>query len=83
MPFSIVILVIGLLLGITTLIGIFGNFAVVLAVTWNRTLRTQLGLFLVNLAISDIGMSASCMPFAVATVLFHKEVSCFLHYPVR
>ncbi|KXJ21153.1 rhodopsin [Exaiptasia diaphana] len=73
MPFSIVILVIGLLLGITTLIGIFGNFAVVLAVSWNKTLRTQLGLFLVNLAISDIGMSASCMPFAVATVLFHKE----------
>ena len=75
MPFSIVILVIGLLLGITTLIGIFGNFAVCLAVSWNKSLRTQLGLFLVNLAIADIGMSASCMPFAVATVLFHKQVS--------
>lgn len=75
MPFSIIILVIGLLLGITTLIGIFGNFAVCLAVSWNKSLRTQLSLFLVNLAISDIGMSASCMPFAVATVLFHKQVS--------
>ena len=77
MPLSIVILVIGLLLGITTLIGIFGNFAVCLVVSWNKSLRTQLSLFLVNLAIADIGMSASCMPFAVATVLFHKQVSFY------
>ena len=41
-------------------------------------MRNQLHLLLVNLAIADVGMSASCMPFAVATVLFHEQV-CLLN----
>ncbi|CAH3124477.1 unnamed protein product [Pocillopora meandrina] len=38
-------------------------------------MRNQLHLLLVNLAITDVGMSASCMPFAVVTVLFHGQIS--------
>lgn len=74
MPLSGIVLIIGILLGITTLIGILGNISVCLVVFWNRSMRTQLHLLLVNLAIADVGMSASCMPFAVATVLFHEQV---------
>lgn len=81
MPLSGIILIIGILLGITTLVGILGNISVCLVVFWNRSMRNQLHLFLVNLAIADVGMSASCMPFAVATVLFHEQVSvcCISH----
>ena len=81
MPLSGIILIIGILLGITTLVGILGNISVCLVVFWNRSMRNQLHLLLVNLAIADVGMSASCMPFAVATVLFHEQVSvcCILH----
>ena len=74
MPLSGVVLVIGILLGITTLVGILGNILVCIVVFWNRSMRNQLHLLLVNLAIADVGMSASCMPFAVATVLFHEKV---------
>lgn len=74
MPLSGIVIIIGILLGITTLIGILGNISVCLVVFWNRSMRNQLHLFLVNLAIADVGMSASCMPFAVATVLFHEKV---------
>ena len=75
MSVSGIFLIVGILLGITTLIGILGNFCVCLAVFWDRSMRTKMNLLLVNLAVSDIGMSASCMPFAIATVLFHKQVS--------
>ena len=74
MTLSGIVLIIGILLGITTLVGILGNISVCLVVFWNRSMRSQLHLLLVNLAIADVGMSASCMPFAVATVLFHEKV---------
>ena len=77
MPLSGIVLAIGILLGITTLVGIIGNVAVCLVVFWNCSMRSQLHLLLLNLAIADVGMSASCMPFAVATVLFHEQV-CLL-----
>ena len=69
-----VVLTVGVILGFTTLTGILGNFAVCLAICWNRSMRTPINMLLVNLAVADIGMSASCMPFAVATVLFHEQV---------
>ena len=80
MPLSGIVLIIGILLGITTLVGILGNISVCLVVFWNRSMRNQLHLLLVNLAIADVGMSASCMPFAVATVLFHEKVCAQLYF---
>ena len=82
MPLSGIVLIIGILLGITTLIGILGNISVCLVVFWNRSMRTQLHLLLVNLAIADVGMSASCMPFAVATVLFQRVSCTFFRFQV-
>ncbi|EDO35727.1 predicted protein [Nematostella vectensis] len=68
-----VLLIIGVMLAITTLVGVLSNLAVCLAVWWNKKLRSQLSLFLVCLAVSDIGMSTSCMPFAVAIVVFRTQ----------
>ena len=77
MDVSVVFLIVGIVLGITTLIGILGNFCVCLVVFWNRSKRNQMNILLVNLAVSDIGMCASCMPFAVATVLLNIQVRAF------
>ena len=77
MPLSGIILIVGILLGITTLVGILGNISVCLVAFWNRSMRNQLHLLFVNLAIADVGMSASCMPFAVVTVPWTDQ--CVLH----
>lgn len=63
-PLSGILLCIVMILGITTLVGIIGNVPVCLVVFWNRSMRNQLHLLLLNLVIADVGMSATCMPFA-------------------
>ena len=82
MSVSLVFTIIGILLGITTLIGILGNFCVFLVVFWSGSKKNQINILLVNLAISDIGMCVSCMPFAVATVIFHIQVSKVTRMPL-
>lgn len=68
-------LTIGILLGLTTLTGILANVSVLLVVYWNRSLQTQINMLLVSLAVADLGVAASCVPFAITTVFLQSNVS--------
>ena len=74
-------LTIGILLGLTTLTGILANVSVLLVVYWNRSLQTQINMLLVSLAVADLGVAASCVPFAITTVFLQSNVSVFLQFP--
>lgn len=80
-------LTIGVLLGLTTLTGILANVSVLLVVYWNRSLQNQINMLLVNLAVADLGVAASCVPFAITTVFLQSNVSvvdmfCFHTFPL-
>ena len=62
MAVSMLFLAIGILLGLTTLTGILANVSVILVVYWNRSMQTQINMLLVNLAVADLGVAASCVP---------------------
>ncbi|CAB4013972.1 high-affinity lysophosphatidic acid receptor-like [Paramuricea clavata] len=66
-------LTIGILLGLTTLTGILANVSVLLVVYWNRSLQTQINMLLVSLAVADLGVAASCVPFAITTVFLQSN----------
>lgn len=54
------------LYSITTFLSLAGNVLVVLVFVKGRRSRTDLRLFLINLAASDLIMAAFCMPFTFA-----------------
>ncbi|XP_048763136.2 RYamide receptor-like isoform X1 [Ostrea edulis] len=54
------------LYSITTFLSLAGNVLVVLVFVKGRRSRTDLRLFLINLAVSDLIMAAFCMPFTFA-----------------
>lgn len=54
------------LYAITTFLSLGGNILVVLVFVKGRRSRTDLRLFLINLAASDLIMAAFCMPFTFA-----------------
>ncbi|XP_061175438.1 substance-K receptor-like [Saccostrea echinata] len=54
------------LYSITTFLSLAGNILVVLVFVKGRRSRTDLRLFLINLAVSDLIMAAFCMPFTFA-----------------
>ena len=80
MAVSPLFLTIGLLLGLTTLTGILANVSVLLVVYWNKSLQTQINMLLVSLAVADLGVAASCVPFAITTVFLQSNVSAFNIY---
>ena len=75
MAVSALFLTIGILLGLTTLMGILANVSVLLVVYWNRSLQTQINMLLVNLAVADLGVAVSCVPFAITSVFLQSNVS--------
>lgn len=72
-------LIIVTLLGFATLTAILANFGVLIVVYWNKSLHTQINMLLVGLAVADLGVLASCVPFAIRTTFLHINVS-FLHF---
>ncbi|RWS08706.1 neuropeptide FF receptor 2-like protein [Dinothrombium tinctorium] len=42
-------------------VALFGNFAVIISVIFNRLMRTTINLYLINLAIADVLISTFCM----------------------
>ena len=64
-------------MGIVTMCSIAGNSLVFVVICWNHSLSKPLNLFLFNLAIADIGISCTCIPYAVGQVMFMTNVSTF------
>ncbi|KAF6028964.1 dop-1 [Bugula neritina] len=60
---------IGCFLSITTIISIFGNVLVCVAILTHRKLKKVSNLFLISLAIADLVVSSLVMPFAIANDL--------------
>ena len=59
-----------ILFSVVNVAAFFGNLSVCYAVYKNQKLRSLSNMFVVALAVSDISISISCMPFSVAT-LYH------------
>ena len=62
-------------MALVTMCSILGNSLVFIVVCWNHSLKKPLNLFLFNLAIADIGISCTCIPYAVGQVVFMTNVS--------
>ena len=48
---------------LTTLLAVIGNIVVILVFTFGKRSRTDLRIFLINLAFADLVMAIFCMPF--------------------
>ena len=68
--------VIGLIIlySLTTILSITGNLLVVLVFARGRRSRTDLKIYLINLAASDLVMAIFCMPFTFADVVYQRWV---------
>ncbi|XP_041473555.1 D(1) dopamine receptor-like [Lytechinus variegatus] len=76
-------------LSIIICVAIIGNSMVCLAISRSRTLRSQVAnVFIVNLAITDLGCASLVMPFSLVSVWFDHwvfggflcDVACFFNY---
>ena len=65
---------------LSTLSAIILNLIVILVYLFGRSARTDLSIFLINLAIADFVMSTVCMPFTFAQALLFEwifgEIMC-------
>ena len=60
-----------ILYGAAIAIAVAGNLAVILVFLFGRRWNSDLSIFLVNLAFSDIVLSVFCMPFTMSQVVKH------------
>lgn len=58
----------------TTILSITGNLLVVIVFARGRRSRTDLRIYLINLAASDLVMAIFCMPFTSVDVVFQRWV---------
>lgn len=66
--------VLGLVLGTFIVFGIVGNILVILSVACNRHLRTVTHYFIVNLAVADLLLSATVLPFSAILEVLDRWV---------
>ncbi|KAG7489060.1 alpha-1A adrenergic receptor [Solea senegalensis] len=66
--------VLGLVLGVFIVFGIVGNILVILSVVCNRHLRTVTHYFIVNLAVADLLLSSTVLPFSAILEILDRWV---------
>ncbi|XP_028270472.1 alpha-1A adrenergic receptor [Parambassis ranga] len=66
--------VLGLVLGIFIVFGIVGNILVILSVVCHRHLRTVTHYFIVNLAVADLLLSSTVLPFSAIFEILDRWV---------
>uniref|UniRef100_A0A667XT54 Alpha-1A adrenergic receptor n=1 Tax=Myripristis murdjan TaxID=586833 RepID=A0A667XT54_9TELE len=64
----------GLVLGIFIMFGIVGNILVILSVVCHRHLRTVTHYFIVNLAVADLMLSSTVLPFSAIFEILDRWV---------
>jgi len=67
---------------ISTLTAIITNLIVILVFLFNHSPKTDLSIFLVNLAIADFLMSTVCMPFTFAQALLKRWIFGAIMCPI-
>ncbi|XP_062307461.1 adrenoceptor alpha 1Aa [Osmerus eperlanus] len=74
-PVSVVKAVaLGLILGVFILFGVVGNILVILSVACHRHLRTVTHYFIVNLAVADLLLSSTVLPFSAILEILGRWV---------
>uniref|UniRef100_A0A3B4Z6H7 Alpha-1A adrenergic receptor n=1 Tax=Stegastes partitus TaxID=144197 RepID=A0A3B4Z6H7_9TELE len=66
--------VLGLVLGVFIVFGIVGNILVILSVVCHRHLRTVTHYFIVNLAVADLMLSSTVLPFSAIFEILDRWV---------
>ncbi|XP_030638783.1 alpha-1A adrenergic receptor isoform X1 [Chanos chanos] len=66
--------VLGLVLGIFIIFGVLGNILVILSVVCHRHLRTVTHYFIVNLAVADLLLSSTVLPFSAVFEILGRWV---------
>ncbi|XP_056146588.1 adrenoceptor alpha 1Aa [Lampris incognitus] len=66
--------VLGLVLGTIILFGVVGNILVILSVVCHRHLRTVTNYFIVNLAVADLLLSSTVLPFSAIFEILDRWV---------
>lgn len=73
-PFQLAtLLVMGIVLGFIIVMTIGGNFLVLMAVIFNPSLRSATNCFIVNLALADLLLGISILPFSATLELLGKK----------
>ena len=60
------------LYSITTLLAVVGNILVIAVLVFGNRVKTELTVFLVNLAVADLIMAFFCMPFTFTKVMLGR-----------
>lgn len=62
------------------LLGLVGNLLVILTLGFNRSMRTAINVYFLNLAVSDLLLGLFCMPFTLIGVIHRSfifgEIMC-------
>uniref|UniRef100_A0A3Q2NV51 Alpha-1A adrenergic receptor n=1 Tax=Fundulus heteroclitus TaxID=8078 RepID=A0A3Q2NV51_FUNHE len=66
--------VLGMVLGVFILFGVVGNILVILSVVCHRHLRTVTHYFIVNLAVADLLLSSTVLPFSAIFEILDRWV---------
>uniref|UniRef100_A0A3B5MNK7 Alpha-1A adrenergic receptor n=1 Tax=Xiphophorus couchianus TaxID=32473 RepID=A0A3B5MNK7_9TELE len=64
----------GMILGVFILFGVVGNILVILSVVCHRHLRTVTHYFIVNLAVADLLLSSTVLPFSAVFEILDRWV---------
>lgn len=67
---------------LTTLLAVVGNVLVITVLVCGKRMKTELTIFLVNLAIADLCMACFCMPFTFTQVMLGRWVFGYSMCPV-
>lgn len=62
------------LYSVTTLLSVAGNLLVLVVLSLGKHLKTELKVFLINLALADLAMASFCMPFTFTQVMLGRWV---------